>query len=881
MQLENFLNQILPQEGTKCWVSIKNKVVNYGFCDHVEHLATTLLAASSQGADAYFACSVFKDATNRTKENALGAKIFWLDIDVGGEKAYKDFDEAVAAVDEFTNKLDLPLPMAVCSGYGLHCYWVLDRFLPRDEWLPIAELLKKATALHGLKADPVVTADPARILRAPDTNNYKNGGRKPVFVSDGDIELISSEEFKSKITPKTIDINASLIGGMSKGCPSMTQGFGDTERTVALQKRAGYLLATGKSYEETLKLCRDWNNGYNTPPMDDAKLVHDIGSYAKRQAAKDAADLAKIMPTEMVGFPVKNIKGFLCDAKGLYCEVTKDDIERWVPISRFPIYLKEVCRHDTTGAGQYIFNQFHPSEGWYEFSMSTEEFASSNCASILAKHRTDIENLKAFKYFISQSAIEKKKVAMDKVCHEQFGWKDNYTAFLIGNTLIKNDGTVEEAFGDAALQPLMRNMVIKPGTSLRAWTQASSIFYANGFQAHGFALLAGFAAPLMGMLCGKSEGGAVLSLYSQGSGLGKTRALEAIASIWGNYDALSTSEHDTDNAKYNRTSKLCHIPILEEEAGLRDPIKAADNIKRFTEGREKNRSQRDGTVLVKQTRYQTIKITASNYSQYEMLKMSGDLGAPARMLEINFGSVQDKEVFKHFTRSTAIMLENQGHAGRAFIHALMQPGVMDNVKILLAQAEEHFFRLLGGKTELRFVVWLMAACLVAARILNQFGILEFDINRIMTWATEKALARANDKIGYDHIELLNQFINAHVLDCLTVDKSYTPGKPCSVIKMPSRSIVMRLEVAGQRLFISTDALKKWLFKRNESMPPMIETLHENKTLINRDRMTTLTAGVPELPSTRVRCWEVDISDPAVSGGLKLVIPDEKLLPIAK
>jgi hypothetical protein len=51
-----------------------------------------------------------------------------------------------------------------------------------NDWKPTAEVLKKFAASHGLHADPTVTADAARILRIPDTLNFKDSPPKQVTM---------------------------------------------------------------------------------------------------------------------------------------------------------------------------------------------------------------------------------------------------------------------------------------------------------------------------------------------------------------------------------------------------------------------------------------------------------------------------------------------------------------------------------------------------------------------------------------------------------------------------------------------------------------------------------------------------------------------------
>lgn len=144
--------------------------------------AQTLAAVYSKGgADVYFACAEFATPDNRTANNAVGAWSFWMDFDVGEEKAaagkgYTCKKQVLAALDDFSVSTGLPQPnILVASGGGIHAYTVLDTFLPSVQWVDAARKLKTICQAHGLQADPSRTADIASVLRVPGSLNYKYG----------------------------------------------------------------------------------------------------------------------------------------------------------------------------------------------------------------------------------------------------------------------------------------------------------------------------------------------------------------------------------------------------------------------------------------------------------------------------------------------------------------------------------------------------------------------------------------------------------------------------------------------------------------------------------------------------------------------------------
>ncbi|HAI19056.1 MAG TPA: hypothetical protein DCM10_14120, partial [Xanthomarina gelatinilytica] len=146
----------------------------------------------------YFACASFAESSKRTQENAVHMKSFWLDLDCGVDKPYLSQADALQALLSFCQTVKLPTPTIVNSGRGIHVYWVLKESIHKDEWNPVAKQLKSLCKEKGLEADSAVTADGARILRVPNTFNYKTDPPSTVSVLRDSAE-ISFQEIKTLI----------------------------------------------------------------------------------------------------------------------------------------------------------------------------------------------------------------------------------------------------------------------------------------------------------------------------------------------------------------------------------------------------------------------------------------------------------------------------------------------------------------------------------------------------------------------------------------------------------------------------------------------------------------------------------------------------------
>lgn len=122
----------------------------------------------------------------RGTENVAGIKALYIDLDVKAD-SYATPGAAFGELRRFIAEVGLPRPtLAVSSGTGgAHIYWVLDKVLPRAEWQPLANALAEATRRHGLKVDSNCTVDSARLLRVPETWNYK--GTPPLPVTMGKV----------------------------------------------------------------------------------------------------------------------------------------------------------------------------------------------------------------------------------------------------------------------------------------------------------------------------------------------------------------------------------------------------------------------------------------------------------------------------------------------------------------------------------------------------------------------------------------------------------------------------------------------------------------------------------------------------------------------
>ena len=196
--IKEFYRKALPSTGVYCVATIDPvvKVTRHKFVENIDELESFVESKKNTKTNIFVALSSF-NGYSRKAEEAKAVKSFFVDLDVGEGKGYESKEDALDAIDKFILENELPPPVKIDSGGGVHAYWLFDKDVPATEWKPYAEKFKNFCLTHGLNIDPVVTADLARILRCPDTFNQKTDPPTPTKLLGSDIPVYSFDEFKN------------------------------------------------------------------------------------------------------------------------------------------------------------------------------------------------------------------------------------------------------------------------------------------------------------------------------------------------------------------------------------------------------------------------------------------------------------------------------------------------------------------------------------------------------------------------------------------------------------------------------------------------------------------------------------------------------------
>lgn len=866
------------------------------------------------------ACAAFKTKDNRKQENALGAKSFWLDIDAGEGKPYRFANDAIDALDAFCDKVDLPFPTVVYSGHGIHAWWTFDELIPAETWTRIAKGLKRLTEHHGLEADPTRTADISSILRGPGTYNWKN---PDVPITIACLELmdtanlndfckkmsIFSPTIAPQLPPATVNIGADASNIYQNSEPSY--GAQIVEKCAQMR----LMRDTKGNIEEPLwyanicvlaqcedgdQLAHEWSSGHPkySPQETEEKLVQAKTKSGPTTCHKFQAtnpEGCKGCPFTVTS-PIVLGRGVVLTPVpppvpveerpplpphfrwGPNMELYRDIIVEKEPIT---IYVADPAiyllggRKSAIGEAKrgLVFRKWLPHEGWNTFEISEGEWETSRWLERFGEHAVHFapDAVKHFRKYVYEAQRMMRMTAMDDTRYDSWGWTEDYRSFVYGNTLFKDDGTVTQAGISSKIQPRSNLLMPAKNGSLAGWTNIASKMFGKGMQAQGVTILASLGAPFMKFASGE-EGGAVLSLVSEKSGKGKTTVLRAASSVWGKMDALNLKDGDTINAKFGTMGQVRNFPLVFDEIAAYDPPTMQSLVRTFTGGKDKSRCDRNGVVNHAIGNWQTILITASNSSILDSLIVGTADPQASRVVEL----VMDDITFSQSGAMMDMFEQNCGYAGPVLMKYASQRAVIDHMRFKSPEDPGYVNKLINKYSDLitddpnfRFVIRLIVCCHIGGYIAKKLGLLDFDPDFILGWMVEQMQGRVKLQGDQSSWSVVRSIINENSADCLVVMDKFHPQKNVGVKELPRRGLRMRREINTGRLYISTRQMQAWLSDAKKPYNSVVKNLMSVGILVNPNRMLKLSAGT-SLLSMSEPCWELDVSDPEISGELSIV-----------
>lgn len=276
---KQFYEKVLPSQGFYCVTEIsKDKRVVNRFAESLDEVEDLVKEINASDKNAFIALSSFS-GHSRMSDYALYCRSFFIDLDVKPDKPghYESKSTAIEALDKFISATELPPPVVVDSGNGLHAYWPFEEDVPIAEWKPYAEKFKQLCLEHML-IDPVVTADITRIMRCPETLNFKTDPPNPTkFLTDEihQYDFAAFKEFLGEVSTAAVSILDLVPKGLDEDTKKIAKldNYEVTFQDIAEKSLEGqgcnqikYALINAKTLSEPLwhsalsiaRHCTDW-----------------------------------------------------------------------------------------------------------------------------------------------------------------------------------------------------------------------------------------------------------------------------------------------------------------------------------------------------------------------------------------------------------------------------------------------------------------------------------------------------------------------------------------------------------------------------------------------------------------------------------------------
>jgi hypothetical protein len=839
------------------------------------------------------------------------------DPKTGRPGGYVDQATGLAALRKFCKHVGLPKPIIVNSGRGLHVYWPLAQEVAPADWEPVAERLRDLCIANDLYVDAVVF-ETARILRIPGTYNFKDDPPTQVVVmTEG--QPTDFDDFKRTLgvkprttmpaaipTGRLTALGQMLQDSMGKSFAKImrrsAKGDGCAQLLDCYQNRATLSEARWFDALSVAKFCKDKDKSIQMlsaghPDYDPGKTVQKI---AHIQGPHNCATFERNNPGLCAGCPhfgkIKNpivlgmeVKAASEDeyAKAQFVNETTGAVETiTIPPYPNPFYWGEnggIWRKPLLPEGDPVFvyhrhlyvtkrmydpvlhdvlvMRLHlPNDGVREFIVpATKAFDKNELRKTLSGYGVSCNNsqfnLICEYLIIAINQLQDEEKA--DIMRTQFGWADNDSKFIVGTKEYTPDGVFYSP-PSSATESIAEHL--GEVGDFEKWKEVFNLYGTPGLEAHAFAALTAFGAPLLKFT---GQSGAAINVIHPNSGTGKTTILHMCNSVWGNPKELCSTQKDTDNARIHKMGVHNNLPFCVDEITNMASLAFSDLIYAASNGKGKDRMEASGNKLrANTTKWQTISLFSSNAAFYE--KLTGPKSTPdgemMRLIEykIDYTNALDvshaKEMFDHQ------LLNNYGHAGGLYAQWLVRnkEEAEDTVRSIQIKIDRELKLTQRERFWSAQVASNITGGLIAVRALK---LMDWDMQRIYDWACKMIIALREDVKPpvTDTASVIGDYLNRHINNVLVVNDAVDlrTNMPMLPQMEPRGELLIRYEPDTKKLYIAAKPFKADCVATQVNYKGTVEALKKSGVLIDTT-VKRLSKGM-KIVTPGVHCLVFDTS----------------------
>jgi hypothetical protein len=905
-----FLGRIWSPAGWHCLASIKDGRVRHYWYSDIESAVLASEKFIKAGLTIYHGCADFIEKGSRKQDNIAGVKSLWVDIDVGTEASkYALQSDAVVALRSFVQKHNLPIPLIINSGWGIHAYFVFRKAMTPEYALPIAKTFKILAAQEGFRIDPTRTADLASIMRPVGSINYKGTpARYVTMLVDGgnhDFDRLANAVLASGVRAPSVATKSHEPSANAILMPYVNVAA-DADKIADKCKQMFVIRHTKGNVPEPLwyagiellyhckqgvRLSHEWSKGHPQYSESEThkkieqvkalgpttcatfegrnpigclgcafrgKITSPIQLGTEREELKSSppADI-ELVPQSVASAPklesdvfIPPPRPFKRTADGVVM-LNEDGIETL--IYPYDLYLHEIAYDPIERYEIATIRHWLPQEGWKEFSFRSADVSSEkDFEKSMRDNHVKPYSVRGMRTYLTMYMIALQHAKKMRLLHSSLGWKNGGTSFVLGRKEFFEDGS-ERNIGTARSVATVVDGICTRG-SIEAWVNATRIFDGEGMEAHAFLFGCGAAAPLM-----KFTGYECALVNAVGmSNSGKTSMARMFMSMYGDFNLLKLRQGDTVNAKIARLGLMGSLPVYIDEITNQDPGELSDMVYEITQGRSKLRLRVDGTERETYL-WNTLVMSTSNTGILN--KLSSNKANPEaerlRVFEFRIDRVAAFEAGAA-TQFFRTISQNFGIPGVIFIKYIVTH--QERVRKLVDAATLFLQNSENTLPEERMRVAVVAAVVTGLSLMKELGLIAFEERRIGQWALAqiKRMRIFDKSYRSDPYGIFGGYINETTPQRILIQgmSRDTPKPKFIVVRHPIGGLLSRYEIDTHQLWVDLRDFRIWCAKRQADPDEILQTLNREGVVTGVMRKS-LGAG-SDLATTPVMVFEVNM-----------------------
>ena len=501
-----------------------------------------------------------------------------------------------------------------------------------------------------------------------------------------------------------------------------------------------------------------------------------------------------------------------------------------------------------------------PMDGVVEFVVPQAIVAvKEELRKVLAKNGvagtpTQMNHLATFVNSFVKNLQYSKKV---EIMRTQFGWVENNTKFILGDKEISREGV----FGSPPSSVTKAiSQYVGPVGDFAKWREVFNMYSKPGMEAHAFAALTAFGAPLFKFTGLK---GAIINVIYKFGGTGKSTTLFMCNSVYGHPEALGSNWDDTRMAKMQRLGVMNNLPCTVDEITSITPEEFSSLAYSMSQGRGRDRMEGSSNRLRdNSTTWQTMSLASANASFYEKLA-SAKAGGNAEMLRLfeyeiapnNIISTEDGK--RLFDRQ---LKENYGHAGEIYIKWLVNNTEQAIETVMHIQAKiDQELKLTPPE---RFWSAVAACNITGGLIANKLELASYDMKAVYSFCC-KTIQGMREEIktpAEDATVVIGDYINRHMQNILVVKADI--DKRSTVASMPTLEprgeLLIRYEPDTKQMFLVTSRFKSDCVERQINYKDALREL-KNRGFVVGNPNKRMSKGM-KITSPAVHTLQFDCSN---------------------